>query len=79
MELERKNVRFTSELSTADNYVCNACHGTGQVLMLSLPETLMAEYIKKFAVVDRLTALENELQHYKPFRPLERIMYDMIC
>lgn len=39
----------------------------------------MAEYIKKFAVVDRLTALENELQQYKPFRPFERFMYDMIC
>lgn len=39
----------------------------------------MAEYIKKSAVVDRLTEVENELQQYKPFRPLERIMYDMIC
>ena len=39
MELERKNVRFTSVLSTADNCICNACHGDGQVIKLSLPET----------------------------------------
>ena len=39
MELERKNVRFKSVPSTADNCICNACHGTGQVMKLSLPET----------------------------------------
>lgn len=39
MELERKNVRFTSVLSTADNCICNACHGSGQVIKLILPET----------------------------------------
>ena len=40
MGLERKNVRFKSVLSTADNCICNACHGSGQVMQLSLPETL---------------------------------------
>lgn len=39
----------------------------------------MAEYIKKWPVVDKLTALENELQQYKPFRPCEATMYKRIC
>lgn len=39
----------------------------------------MAEYIKKFAVVDKLTELQNELQQYKPFRPCEATMYRRIC
>ena len=39
----------------------------------------MAEYIKKWPVVDKLTALENELQQYKPFRPCEDTMYKRIC
>lgn len=39
----------------------------------------MAEYIKKWPVVDKLTALENELQQYKPFRPCEATMYRRIC
>lgn len=39
----------------------------------------MAEYIKKWPVVDKLTALENELQQYKPFRPCESTMYRRIC
>lgn len=39
----------------------------------------MAEYIKKFEVVDRLTALENECQQYKPFHGFEHAMYRKIC
>lgn len=39
----------------------------------------MAEYIKKFSVVDKLTELENELQQYKPFLPCEATMYRRIC
>lgn len=39
----------------------------------------MAEYIKKWPVVDKLTTLENEFQQYKPFRPCEATMYRRIC
>lgn len=39
----------------------------------------MAEYIKKWPIVDKLTALENELQQYKPFRHCEYTMYRRIC
>lgn len=39
----------------------------------------MAEYIKKWPVVDKLTALENELQQYKPFRHCEATMYRRVC
>ena len=39
MELERKNVRFTSVLSNADNCVCSACHNVGKVTKLTIPET----------------------------------------
>lgn len=39
----------------------------------------MDEYVNKNAVVDKLTALENELQQYKPFRPCEAVMYRKIC
>lgn len=33
------DVQFKASLSTADNCVCSACFGSGQVLKLSLPET----------------------------------------
>lgn len=39
----------------------------------------MAEYIDKWAVVNRLTALENEFQQYKPFHGFEHAMYRKIC
>ena len=39
----------------------------------------MAEYVKKWPVVDKLTTLENEFQRYKPFRPCEATMYRRIC
>ena len=35
----------------------------------------MAELIDKWKVVDMLTALENEFQHYKPFHGFEHAMY----
>lgn len=35
----------------------------------------MAELIDKWKVVDMLTALENEFQHYKPFQGFEHAMY----
>jgi hypothetical protein len=35
----------------------------------------MAELIEKWKVVDMLTALENEFQHYKPFHGFEHAMY----
>lgn len=39
MELERKNVKFLSSISTYSNCICDACHGGGQVIKLELPET----------------------------------------
>lgn len=39
----------------------------------------MAEYLRKLSVVNKLIALENELQQYKPFRPCEATMYRRIC
>ncbi len=39
MELERKNVKFKSIISTCDNGICDACHGGGKVIKLDLPET----------------------------------------
>ena len=39
----------------------------------------MAEYIEKYAVVNRLVDLENEFQHYKPFHGFEHAMYRKIC
>ena len=35
----------------------------------------MVELIDKWKVVDMLTALENEFQHYKPFHGFEHAMY----
>ena len=39
----------------------------------------MAEMIKKWAVVDKLTSLENEFQRYKPFEGSEHAMYRKLC
>ena len=39
----------------------------------------MAEYIEKYAVVNRLVDLENEFQQYKPFHGFEHAMYRKIC
>lgn len=39
----------------------------------------MIEYIDKWAVVDKLTALENEFQHFKPFEGFEHAMYRKLC
>ena len=39
MGIDRKNVRFTSVLSAADNCICNACHNVGKVTKLTIPET----------------------------------------
>jgi hypothetical protein len=32
-------VKFQSELGTADNCICNACHHIGYVIKLVIPET----------------------------------------
>ena len=37
---ESLDVEFKTSMSKASNCICNACHGSGQVLSLSLPETL---------------------------------------
>ena len=39
----------------------------------------MAEYIEKWAVVNRLIDLENEFQQYKPFHGFEHAMYRKVC
>ena len=39
----------------------------------------MSEYIKKWPVVSRLIDIENELQHYKPFRGFEHAIYRKVC
>lgn len=39
----------------------------------------MVELIDKRGVVDKLTALENEFQHYKPFHGFEHAMYRKLC
>lgn len=39
----------------------------------------MAEMISKWNVVDKLTALENEFQQYKPFEGFEHAMYRKLC
>ena len=39
----------------------------------------MAELIDKWDVVNKLIALENEFQHYKPFHGFEHAMYCKIC
>jgi hypothetical protein len=39
----------------------------------------MTELIDKWKVVDMLTALENEFQHYKPFHGFEHAMYRKLC
>lgn len=40
MANERFFVKFTSNLSTADNCICNACHNIGKVIKLEVPETV---------------------------------------
>lgn len=39
----------------------------------------MTEVIKKWDVVDMLTALENDFQKYKPFQGNEEAMYRKVC
>ena len=39
----------------------------------------MKEYIEKWDVVNKLTALENEFQQFKPFEGFERAMYRKLC
>ena len=39
----------------------------------------MTEYISKWDVVDKLIALENEFQHFKPFEGFEHAMYRKVC
>ena len=39
----------------------------------------MAELIDKWDAVNKLIALENEFQHYKPFHGFEHAMYRKIC
>lgn len=39
----------------------------------------MAEMISKWAVVNKLIALENEFQQYKPFEGFEHAMYRKVC
>lgn len=39
----------------------------------------MAEYIKKWFVVNKLIELENEFQRHKPFSGSEHDMYRKIC
>ena len=39
----------------------------------------MAEMISKWAVVDKLTSLKNEFQHFKPFEGFEHAMYRKLC
>lgn len=39
----------------------------------------MSDLIKKGAVVDMLTALENDFQQYKPFQGNEEAMYRKVC
>lgn len=36
---ERFCVEFRSEIGTADNCICNACHHIGYVIKLEVPET----------------------------------------
>ena len=36
---ERFHVDFRSEISMADNCICNACHHVGWVIKLVVPET----------------------------------------
>lgn len=36
---ERFYVQFRSQLGTADNCICNACHHIGHVIKLEVPET----------------------------------------
>lgn len=40
---------------------------------------VMAEYIEKCTVVNRLIDLENEFQQYKPFHGFEHTMYRKVC
>ena len=37
---DRLDVRFASEMSRAENCFCDACHGTGRVVKLTMPQTL---------------------------------------
>lgn len=37
---ERFCVEFRSEVSKADNCICNACHHVGWVIKLEVPETM---------------------------------------
>lgn len=39
----------------------------------------MSEYISKSAVIDKLTALENVFQQFKPFEGFEHAMYRKLC
>ena len=39
----------------------------------------MTELISKWKVVDMLTSLENEFQHFKPFEGFEHAMYRKLC
>jgi hypothetical protein len=39
----------------------------------------MPEMIDKWGVVNKLIALENEFQHYKPFHGFEHPMYRKVC
>lgn len=36
---ERLYVEFRSNVSAADNCICNACHNVGRVIKLEVPET----------------------------------------
>ena len=40
MRTDKLDVIFPSELSRAENCFCDACHGTGRVVKLKIPETL---------------------------------------
>lgn len=39
----------------------------------------MSDYIEKHKAVNLLTALENELQQFKPFKGFENAMYRKLC
>lgn len=40
MKSEKRAVEFPVKVSTAENCTCSACHGSGRVTKLRLPETL---------------------------------------
>lgn len=40
MRTDKLDVSFDSILSRAENCFCDACHGTGRVTKLKMPETL---------------------------------------